>query len=138
MRVAGSAISQAPNLPISQSHYPLPPRPGDAVCAPLWQHQSWRQQMAGESILTTISNGLADAVAGAAPSVVQVQGRRRAVSGVTYSDGVVVTSARALGREDGIHVRRHDGAVLDAELAGWDPATGLAVLRSPELGVTPL
>ena len=34
-----------------------------------------------------------------------------------------------LGREDGLHVRRHDGTVLDAELAGWDPATSLAVLR---------
>jgi S1-C subfamily serine protease len=41
----------------------------------------------------------------------------------------VVTSARALGREDGLHVRRSDGTVLEAELAGWDPATGLAVLR---------
>jgi S1-C subfamily serine protease len=85
-------------------------------------------------MLTTISNGLADAVATAAPSVVQVQGRRRPASGVVYADNVVVTNARALGREDGLHVRRDDGATFDAELAGWDPTTGLAVLRVEGLG----
>src|SRR5262249_57018402 len=42
---------------------------------------------------------------------------------------VVLTTVRALGREDGLHVRRHDGVTLDAELAGWDPTTSLAVLR---------
>ena len=90
--------------------------------------------MSTNSTLTALSNGLADAVAAAAPSVVQVHGRRRPASGVVYQDGVVVTSARALGREDGLHVRRHDGTVFDAELAGWDPATGLAVLRVAGLG----
>jgi S1-C subfamily serine protease len=94
--------------------------------------------MATTSALTTLSNDLADAVDAAAPSVVQVQGRRRPVSGVVYQQDVVVTSARALGREDGLHVRRPDGTVLDAELAGWDPATGLAVLRVAQLGTTPL
>jgi len=90
------------------------------------------------STLTELSNGLAAAVDAAAPSVVQVHGRRRAVSGVVYADNVVVTSARALGREDGLHVRRHDGTVFDAELAGWDPTTGLAVLRVAGLGVAPI
>jgi S1-C subfamily serine protease len=51
-----------------------------------------------------------------------------------YADNVVLTTARALGREDDLHVRRHDGHTLDAELAGWDPATSLAVLRVPGLG----
>jgi S1-C subfamily serine protease len=94
--------------------------------------------MATPSALTTFSNDLADAVAAAAPSVVQVHGRRRPASGVVYQQDVVVTSARALGREDGLHVRRPDGTVLDAELAGWDPATGLAVLRVAQLGANPL
>jgi serine protease DegQ len=80
-------------------------------------------------LLTTFSNQLADAVAAAAPSVVQVQGRRRPASGLVYADNVVLTTVRALGREDGLRVRRQDGASLDAELAGWDPATSLAVLR---------
>jgi S1-C subfamily serine protease len=94
--------------------------------------------MATQSALTTLSNDLADAVASASPSVVQVHGRRRPASGVVYQQDVVVTSARALGREDGLHVRRADGTVFDAELAGWDPATGLAVLRVGGLGTTPI
>jgi len=94
--------------------------------------------MSTPSALTSFSNDLADAVAAAAPSVVQVHGRRRPASGVVYQQDVVVTSARALGREDGLHVRRPDGTVLDAELAGWDPATGLAVLRVAQLGTDPL
>src|SRR5262245_21203545 len=78
-------------------------------------------------LLTSFSTQLADAVEAAAPSIVQVQGRRRPASGLVYADDVVVTTTRALGREDGLHVRRHDGQTLDAELAGWDPTTGLAV-----------
>jgi len=80
---------------------------------------------------------MADTVEAIAPSVVQVQGRRRPASGVVYASDVVLTTVRALGREDGLHVRTGDGRTLDAELAGWDPATGLAVLRAPGLGVAP-
>jgi serine protease Do len=80
-------------------------------------------------LLSGFSNQLADAVDTASPSVVQVQGRRRPASGLVYADGVVLTTVRALGREDGLHVRRHDGQTFDAELAGWDPTTSLAVLR---------
>src|SRR5215471_20492394 len=87
-------------------------------------------------ILTSFSDALADAVSAAAPSVVQVQGRRRPASGLVYANDVVLTTVRALGREDGLHVRRHDGATLDAELAGWDPTTSLAVLRVAGLGTT--
>jgi S1-C subfamily serine protease len=85
-------------------------------------------------LLSTFSNQLADAVATASPSVVQVQGRRRPASGLVYADGVVLTTVRALGREDGLHVRRDDGQTFDAELAGWDPTTSLAVLRVAGLG----
>ena len=89
-------------------------------------------------LLTTLSNQLADAVSAASPSVVQVQGRRRPASGLVYADNVVLTTVRALGREDGLHVRRDDGRTLDAELAGWDPTTSLAVLRVAGLEAVPL
>jgi S1-C subfamily serine protease len=88
-----------------------------------------------QSLLTTISDAIADAVDAVAPSVVQVQGRRRPASGVVYANDVVVTTASALGRGDSFRVRRHDGETRDAELAGWDPATSLAVLRVGGLGV---
>jgi serine protease DegQ len=89
-------------------------------------------------LLTSFSNSLADAVAAAAPSVVQVQGARRPASGLVYADDVVVTTVRALGRGDDLHIRRDDGTTLDAELAGWDPTTSLAVLRVKGLGAHPI
>ena len=87
--------------------------------------------------LSTFSNQLADAVAAAAPSVVQVQGRRRPVSGIAYDKNVVISSARALGRGDGARVVADDGRQVDAELVGWDPASGLAVLRADGLDLVP-
>jgi S1-C subfamily serine protease len=89
-------------------------------------------------MLTDFSNRMADAVAAAAPSVVQVQGRRRPASGLAYSDEVVTTTMRALGREDGLRVRRHDGETFDAQLVGWDPTTSLAALRVPGLKLHPI
>src|SRR5262245_34284136 len=89
-------------------------------------------------LLTSFSNACADAVAAAAPSVVQVQGGHRPASGLVYADEVVLTMVRTLGREDGLHVRADGGATLDAELAGWDPTTSLAVLRVPGLKGQPI
>ena len=89
-------------------------------------------------LLTALSDAFADAISAAAPSVVQVQGGRRPASGLVFGDDAVVTMVRTLGREDGLHVRRADGTTLDAELAGWDPTTSLAVLRVPGLGATPI
>lgn len=90
------------------------------------------------SVLAAISNELADAVAIIGPAVVQVQGGRRPASGLVYSENVVVTTARALGRGDGLRVRRHDGASFEAELAGWDLTTSIAVLNVNGLGVPPV
>ena len=86
--------------------------------------------------LRAFSNQLADVIAGAAPSVVQVQGRRRPASGVVFADNLVLTTTRALGRDDGIQLRTDDGRTLQAELAGWDPATSLVVLRAGDLRVS--
>src|SRR5262245_14595073 len=91
------------------------------------------QQPTTNNALTDFSNQVADLVDVAAPSAVQGQGRRRPASGVVYADNVVVTMVRVLGREDGLHVRRHDGRTLDAQLIGWDPTTSLAVLRADGL-----
>jgi S1-C subfamily serine protease len=67
-----------------------------------------------------------------------VHGRRRPASGLVYAEEAVLTMVRALGREDDLHVRRHDGQTLDAELSGWDPTTGLALLRVPGLSDKPI
>jgi len=88
--------------------------------------------------LKTLSNELADIVDAAAPSVVQVQGRRRPASGLVYAEDIVITSARALGRGDDLRVRDSNGQLHEAELAGWDPTTGIAALRVSGLGAAPL
>jgi len=88
------------------------------------------------SALASLSSDLAAIVDRLAPSVVQVHGRRRPASGVAFDTNAVLTTVRALGREDGLRVRRHDGETADAELIGWDPATGLAVVRTA-LPLTP-
>jgi S1-C subfamily serine protease len=82
--------------------------------------------------LESLSREFAEAVAAAAPSVVQVFGARRPASGVVHGPDTIITTARAVGREDGLRVRvngqEDDG--LQADLAGWDPATGIAVIRT--------
>ena len=88
--------------------------------------------------LTAFSDQLAGLVASVAPGVVQVQGHRAPISGVVHSEDIVLTNARALGGEDGLHVRTGDGRALEAELHGWDPATGLAALRVKDLGTPPV
>jgi S1-C subfamily serine protease len=95
----------------------------------MWCIQVCATIMGMNTDLAALSNSLADAVASAAPAVVQVLGRRRPASGVVYGDDIVVTMIRALGREDGLQIRRDDGHTLEAELVGWDPTTSLAVLR---------
>ena len=84
------------------------------------------------SSLPDLSNQLADVVAQVATSV---HGRRQPASGIVYGAGVVVTTTRAIGREDGLRVKTADGRVLDAELAGWDPATQLVALRVADLNL---
>jgi S1-C subfamily serine protease len=81
-------------------------------------------------MLTEFSNQIAEIVARVAPSIVQVQGSGRPASGLVYASGVVLTTVRAVGREEHPRVRRADGEVLEAEPIGWDPATRLAVLRA--------
>jgi S1-C subfamily serine protease len=86
----------------------------------------------GMTNLEALSKDLANGVAAAAPSVVQVFGARRPASGVVHGPDTIITTARAVGREDGLRVRvnglEDDG--VEADLAGWDPATGIAVIRT--------
>jgi S1-C subfamily serine protease len=88
--------------------------------------------------VSALSDQLADAVAAVAPSVVQVQGRRRPVSGIVYAPGVVLATARALGRDEGVRVVAGDGRAFDAEFGGWDPSSGLVVLRASGLEAPPV
>lgn len=82
--------------------------------------------------LQQFSNDIAELVAGAAASVIQVLGAGRPVSGIVHGPDTVLTTARAIGREDRLRIRlpANGADALDCDLAGWDPATGLAVIRT--------
>jgi S1-C subfamily serine protease len=82
------------------------------------------------STLASLSNDLADLTAAGAGSVVQVSGARRPASGVVHGPDTIITTARAIGREDGLQVRLPDDSTVEADLVGWDPSSGVALLRS--------
>ena len=119
------------NLPILQ--FPAATQSGDPQLDSLWHARSMTTEQ-----LTQLSESLADSVAAAAPSVVQVHGAGRPASGLVFAPDIVITTMRALGREDGLQVRGHDGSTLEAQLAGWDPTTSLALLRVAGLAGAPI
>ena len=82
------------------------------------------------STLLSLSNELAQLTASGASAVVQVSGARRPASGVVHGPTTIITTARAIGREDGLRVRLPDNTVVDADLAGWDPSSGIALLKA--------
>jgi S1-C subfamily serine protease len=55
-----------------------------------------------------------------------------------YAEDVVVTTARAVGESEHPRVRAAGGDAIDAEIAGWDPAMRLVVLRVPGLELPPV
>ena len=85
------------------------------------------------------SDALADAVERVAPSVVRVEtGRRRPASGIAWSsDGLVVTAAHSLEREEGLEIQLESGEVRAATLVGADLASDIALLQTVGELVTP-
>ena len=81
-------------------------------------------------MLMNLSTQLADIVDAVGPSVVQVRARGTAASGLVYGQDLVLTTWRVIGRDEHPDVRTGDGRVLPAEIAGWDPASRLVLLRA--------
>ena len=82
-------------------------------------------------ILSSLSDELAQVVAGAGPVAVRVEARRRlSASGIVWStDGTIVTALHAVERDENISVGLPDGGTIPATLVGRDPTTDVAVLR---------
>ncbi len=80
--------------------------------------------------LQAYSDELANVVAQVTRSVVRVEARQRvAGTGIIWtSEGAIVTADHVVEREENIRVAV-DGQVFEAELAGRDPTTDLAVLK---------
>jgi S1-C subfamily serine protease len=86
--------------------------------------------------LLTLSNELAAAVEHAARAVVGVNGRRRFGStGVHWRPGLVVTADHSVEVDEDITVVAPDGRILEATVAGRDPAIDLAVLKVEAAGL---
>ncbi len=87
--------------------------------------------------LKKISDDLAQTVEAAGPSIVRVAARRRLpASGIVWSsDGTIVTAHHVIERDDSIEVGLPDGGTATATLAGRDPTTDIAVLRTSVAGL---
>jgi S1-C subfamily serine protease len=86
--------------------------------------------------LTSFSEQLTSTIAQAGQATVAIHARPRFnSSGVHWSPGVVVTADHTIRRDEDIRITTSDGSAHNAELAGRDPGTDLAVLRVKDLGV---
>lgn len=90
------------------------------------------------STFAALSRDFAAAVAGASRSVVAVHARHKIPStGVVWREGVVVTAAHTIKRDEEIAVELADGTKHAATLVGRDVGTDLAVLRVDGLELPP-
>lgn len=103
----------------------------DASCGRLQPMEELMSPPApGPGTLAGLSSDLADAVARVSRSVVAIHARRRIPSsGVLWRKGTVVTASHTITRDEDITVTLPDGDTANADLAGRDTTTDLAVLR---------
>ena len=80
--------------------------------------------------MDSLSDTLSQTVETLGHSLVSVHGRRGyPLSGAVWSDGVIVTTSRAVERGDDLYVGLPNGETLGAELIGRAPNVDLAALR---------
>jgi S1-C subfamily serine protease len=85
----------------------------------------------GAGTLAGLSNDLAEAVARVSQVIVAIHARRRIPSsGVIWAPGTVVTASHTITRDEDISLTLPDGSTAAATLAGRDPTTDIAVLRT--------
>ncbi|MEX2238284.1 MAG: trypsin-like peptidase domain-containing protein [Dehalococcoidia bacterium] len=90
------------------------------------------------TVLTELSNALANAVEKAAESIVTVKARRRLPgSGVAWAADVIVTANHIVERDEDITMGLPDGTEKTATLVGRDQGSDLAVLRLAGGSLTP-
>ena len=85
---------------------------------------------------TSLSNEIAAAVEQAAPSIVQVHGRRRIAAGLVVGENLVLTPAAV--DDDKVAVRSGSGQTAEGVVLGRIGHMGLTVLRVDGLGLLPL
>jgi S1-C subfamily serine protease len=93
---------------------------------------------ASSPVWSALSRELSHAADRVTRSIVQVHGRSRPASGIVWAADRVLSTSHSVEWDDGVRVRRHDGTVLAAEIAGHDAASDLVVLRVENLETPPL
>lgn len=93
-----------------------------------------------EATLFEFSKALADTVERAGASVVTVlEGGREGVSGTLWREGVAITAEHTIRSLDAVTVVLPSGASVQAEVAGRDSGTDIAILRVPGVaGIIPI
>src|SRR5205823_5973928 len=66
----------------------------------------------------------------ASQSILLVEGRRFASSGIVWQKNLVVTADHSLPRSEEIQMRTASGEALTAVVAGRDPSTDIALLKT--------
>jgi S1-C subfamily serine protease len=89
-------------------------------------------------VWSALSRELSDAADRVTHSIVQVHGRSRPASGIVWAADRVLSTSHSVEWEDGVRVRRHDGTIFPATIAGHDPVSDLVVLRVENLESPPL
>ena len=88
--------------------------------------------------LSDLSRDIAGILERAAAGIVRVDARRgRPATGIVWSDNLVLTAEHVIEHDDAIQVSA-GGAVVKAAVAGRDPGTDLALLRTDGLTASPL
>ncbi len=83
------------------------------------------------SSITDFSKGLTDAVEKGATATVLVDARHRfPASGIAYSTDLVLTADHVITRDENLAVLTADGKEVSATVAGRDPGSDLALLRT--------
>jgi S1-C subfamily serine protease len=82
--------------------------------------------------LIEFSQDLSRIVEQVGQSVVAIHGRRFAVSGIHWKNGLIVSSNESVSLEERIHITLPNGQTVQANVLGNDPTTDIVVLKLPK------
>jgi len=83
-----------------------------------------------DGLLDAYSRAVIGAVEAVGPTVVRISGKDSHGSGAVFTpDGLIITNAHVVAREERPRVTLTDGRELEADVVGRDPHTDLAVVR---------
>jgi S1-C subfamily serine protease len=86
--------------------------------------------MAQEMMLEKLSTELSGIIQNISESIVLVQGRRSPSSGIVWEKNLIVTAEHLLPRREEVQIASSSGEAITAVVAGRDPGTDLALLRT--------